>query len=282
MASICVGCGLDVNGSGVLVVDLDGAGTQSGLNCSDGAGLSTAINHTDGTCVTMTGLGTLGSPLHSELNLADANSALICDGTGLRVDVSEDACNGASIRGNGLYAPCPDSLVCSVNTGNQGGLPVALNTGGGVPSFFNLLSNCTAPPSCATCVAACGTNAIQICQNGVNDICCQTSGFWEIEAYGGVISTNPGFEATVFLRECLDGVFADSQPLTNKKFFNSTGGVQIWELGSFLAKNFIVYNRGDCHTFSAAITIAVTAGTGSWIVGPNFEFYFHFTQTGCC
>lgn len=263
----CIGCGLNSDAAGLLEVQLRPGG---GIECDpDGADAGlfltptgpATISTTPGSCTGISGNGSPGSPLRVD------------------ADISEDACNGITCRANGLYAHCPDSLVCSINVPGTGGgaVPVALSAG-----TFDLLSNCTAPPSCATCVAACGTNAIQVCQNGANAICCQTSGFWEIIAYGGVISTNPGFEATVLLRECLDGSFGNSVPLTNKKFFNSTGGAQIWELGGFHAKNFIVSNLNDCHTFAAAIRIIVVAGTGSWIVAPEFEFYWHYTQTGCC
>ena len=92
--SICVGCGLDVNGgSGLLEVQLDPAG---GITCG------------------ASGLAITGAPIAS-------------------IPVSPDDCNALVKHGNGLYVPCSDGVAGStaVQASPQGsGLPQALTNGG--------------------------------------------------------------------------------------------------------------------------------------------------------
>lgn len=259
--AVCVGCGLEVNGSGVLVVDLADPG--SGLACSDANGLSLNAQHINGSCVTMAGIGTSGSPLQANLDLGDAPNGLLCGGDGLRVDRSEDSCNGLEIRGNGLYAPSPDSIVTSASPGFVGGtIPFSVNALCGTPPCsFNL--------GTASATAFCNTT------------CCTVEGFWQWIAYGGVLNNaTADFEATGFLTVSIDGGGFGGTPQTNKKYYGDADKT-VFELGGFQQKDYIAVAPGVCHTINAQFTVLVSSGSATWAVGPQFESYVHLTQTGC-
>lgn len=269
--AICVGCGLAVNGSGVLIVDRNPDSVASGLECTDTLGLSLAIQHTPGTCVTTTGLGTTVSPLNVDINLADANSGLICDGTGLRVVSSPDDFNNLDIRGNGLWSKCPSSLVYTSPTLGYAGaaFPVGLNTGGlGEFSVVNFGGPFTV----------------------TNPFPWNMEGFWEFRAYGGWVRANNGFDGYAYVSSSIDGgAFGAAAPPTNFRMDNRGSGRTVdYEPSSLIDKNYIIFGANQSYTFELRTTIKCTAGTGNWLdsatggSNPLFEFYLLCSPTGLC
>lgn len=275
--AICVGCGLTVNGFGVLEVDLADPG--SGLACDNTAGLSINAFVQNGNCVTLTGNGTSASRLTPGLTI-DPNGALVCGGPGLAIERSPDDCNGVFLNANGLFTHCPDSLVGSANMGFEGGAPPFGIVG--PLNFYNLQMNCgtqVAFPCDAT------ANGIQI--RFTNPTCCTVEGFWEFIVYGGVINgASNDFDATAFLTTSINGSAYGETPQTNVKYYGADrpgfADIDTFELGGFHAKNYHILGPGASFTVKAQMTVFVAVGSATWAVGPNFEVYAHFTQTGCC
>lgn len=270
----CVGCGLTVNETGVLIVERNPDTTASGLECTDADGLSLNINHTDGTCVTTTGLGTAGSPLHAEINLADSSSGLACDGSGLRVVESADAYNGLDVRANGVFARCPSSLVYhSAVLGYAGAsFPVLMDAVGSAHDYS--VVNFGGPFTVT------------------NPLPWTVEGFWEFRAYGGWVSAINGFDGYAYLSSSIDGgAFNTAIPNTNFRMDNrGSGRTVVYEPSGMVEKNYIAFAPGQSYTFELRLTIHVTAGaaSSSWLdtanggSDPTFEFYLHCTQTGSC
>lgn len=266
--AVCVGCGLAVDANGVLNVDLDGD-PGSGIHCDNSAGLSLQIQHTDGSCVTLTGNGTTGSPLHSEIRLGGAPNGLLCGGDGLRVDRSEDGCNGLEIRANGLYAPCPDSVVEIMNV-TPAFAPFGINSGGA--GNFNIPSGCS---------SSCSGGYWHIC----NPLCCQVAGFISCRVYvGAVTGASVGFDAEAHLEISINGgPFGGASPPTYIRMQNlNVNNQSYWDLANMEERNYLVLDPGACVDMQVQATINVFAGTATWATGPNFEYYVHLTQTGCC
>lgn len=260
--AICVGCGLAVNGSGVLIVDRNPDSVGSGLDCSDSLGLSIAIQHTDGTCVTTTGLGTSGSPLHADINLADANSGLICDGTGLRVDVSEDACNGIAIRANGLYSPCPDGVIT--------------------------VANHTSPQSASLPFSAVGVNNTYNFNSLVvritNNTCCSVEGQIVIRVGGLFGTAHPGFFGSSHIQTSVTGgpPFFDAAPSTNKVIHNVTASNWAVDFNNTEEINYLALGPGAFVDYMANFLILANVGTIDLFGTVDFEWNGVLVQTGCC
>lgn len=278
--SVCIGCGLEVDPiTGLLEVQLRPGG---GLDCdntgdaNDGLFVvfpappesSVLVTNLPDNCVDLSGNGTAISPLHAAL------------------DISEGNCNSLECRGDGLYAPCPNSLVCPRIVGFTGGsFPINLDN---PASTYNIFSNCTGGAGCSSCVGnACG-NEIQVCLPAA-DFCCQMRGYWGFRAYGGNVRMAPGFEATMIVTQCLDGTgYVNTTPLHNIKLYNDVSNTNsvIWEVSGINTQEYIEYNPGDCHTFGLQLTIDVETATApatssQWVASPEFEFYLHLTPTGC-
>lgn len=264
--AVCVGCGLTVNGSGVLIVDRNPDSSLSGIDCTDAAGLSLHANTVNSTSISITGIGTDTSKL---------SAAIIR---------SPDNCNGVDLRGNGLYVPCPKSIVGAVNTGFTGfTAPFSPMVAGGT---YDAQSVCPGSPAPTATTYDCVGSQIHIC----NPLCCSAQGLWDVTCYGGLILGAPGFDATAFLMTSIDGgAFGAASPTTKIKMTNQGPASQFFELGNFQENNFIAFDAVDgavpCHRFSAQFRIEVAGGStgnGTWVTGPQFEFRWHFHQTGCC
>lgn len=264
--AICVGCGLDVNDSGVLEVDLadDTTGDgHSGIHCDNTAGLSLVVQH-DGS---LTGNGTSAVPLR--VNSVPPST----------IPISPDACNGLHARGNGLWAPCPQEYTCTQNVGFFGGaIPFGVNTGG--DATFNLASQCGANV-CSTCPAG-ADGRITFCNPSP---CCSVEGFWDVQAYGGAVDANPGFNATAELQISFNGGgFVGGSPATFIRMQNQGAGVERYDLSNMLERDYIILGASGCVDLQARIQVHVFSGTGTWAVGPNFEFHFGplVQVQGCC
>lgn len=272
--AVCVGCGLAVDANGVLQVDLDGD-PGSGIHCDNNNGLSLQIQHTDSTCIDLVGNGTSASPLQANIDLADVNSALACDGSGLRVVLSGDACNGMRFSNGGLYAPCTDSYSCIMNSGAEGGfVPFGINTGGA--GNFNIHAGCV-DNACANCVGS----RWQVCNPSP---CCTMEGFITFIMYAGAINgISVGFDAEVHMEiQVNGGGFGITIPPTFQRLQNLSGNRSHIDMANHIEKNYIILGPGECGPdFQIRATINVFAGTATWAVGPSFEYYIHTTQTNC-
>lgn len=268
--AICVGCGLTVNGFGVLEVDLADPG--SGLLCTNATGLSLNIQKAAGSCVDLVGLGTSGSPLQANINLGDAPNFLTCDGDGLSVNVSGAACNGIRADGNSLYAPCPDSYVCAMNN-SPPFAPFGINSAGA--GNFNIEAGCT-DLACSNCVG----NRWQVCNPSP---CCIMEGFISVLMYGGQVNAaSVGFHAEAHIEVQLNGGgFVGSAPPTFFRMINQGPGSETYDIANMEERNYLILGPNECIDFQARATINVFAGTATWLVGPNFEYYIHMTQTNC-
>ena len=260
--AICVGCGLDVNEDGVLIVDL---ASTSCLSCTDGNGL--AVVTAPGGGLTCTGSGLAISGAGAVGIVADDSATIDFSGDGssgshlsAAVKRSTEACNGIRLDASGVFAYCPRSVVVSANVGFTGGaIPFGMT---GVNNTYNL-----------------GTISGTTVTNNTDRA---LSGFWGFYAYGGVITgASADFDATAFLTQSLDGGPLASTPLSNTKYYGDADKT-VFELGGFASKDFDVILPGVTRTFNAQFTIFVATGTATWAVGPNFELYAHFTPTECC
>ena len=255
--AICVGCGLRINpDTGLLEVHLAPGG---GLGCD-------TTDPDQGLHVT--GASTTGS------NCIDVSSGVVS------INRSEQSCNGINCLGDGLYAPCPDSIIGGDNFGATGGpwpLAGGLNTGGGIPTTFNGQSLCD-----SGCGGP-GNQSIHIC----NTTCCTVAGYATVLAsVGDINNASVGFEASVFLSCSINGgAYFGASPDTRIRIGNdgaAPAGNRNLRVGTLIEKNFLVLGVGECVDYQAQITIAVTAGTAAWETAPNFEFYFDLNQVGCC
>lgn len=270
--AICVGCGLAVNGSGVLIVDRNPDTVASGIDCVDSLGLSLSIQHTDGTCVTTTGLGTAASPLRAEINIADSSSGLICDGTGLRTVASSDSCNGTTIRAGGIWSPAMCTTAGTASTGYAGAIfPVNLNVGGAEYNIINF------------------GGPISI----VNPLNCEIKGRWDVQAFGGRVIAQPGFYGYAFLVTNINGAgFGAASPLTFQSMDNRAsaggdpnGGVVEYYISRHHEENYIAIPALGTVTIEAGIRVHVNTPIASWVDTPQFpgfEFHWHLTPTGVC
>lgn len=209
------------------------------------------------------------------------NGCLVCDDTnGLAVEVSPDDCNALICRGNGLWALCPDSFSCIQTVEFYGGAIIGVPDGLASGSY-DLLSQCIAN-ACSSCPG--GTDGrIRFCNNSP---CCTLEGFWDVQAYGGQVATNPGFNATAELFISTNGgAFVGASPVTLIRMQNNTAAVQTFNLSGLMDRNYISLpaGTGTCVDLQAMVRILVLAGTGTWESGPTFEFHFGpLTQRGCC
>lgn len=276
--AVCIGCGLEIDPiTGLLEVQLRPGG---GLDCDNTGDANdglfvvfpppTGIIADDTTCsglnggVTISGDGTAGSHL----------SAV--------VPISTDNCNGIRCTASGLYAPCPDTVTSATLRGYTGAIfPVALNIGGGPAATFGVVND-------GAVITA------------TNNLCCNIEGFWDVQAFGGRVEANPGFNGYAYLLVSIDGGgFNEAVPVTRISMDNRAsapgdpnGGVVEYYLSNFEDKNLIdaaSFIPTQAHTFAAAIEIHVLAGTGTWFDGraiagdepPRFEFHWQFVQN-CC
>lgn len=261
--AVCVGCGLDVNEDGILVVER----ADASLNCNDDTGLS--------------------------VNLGDAPNGLVLGASGISVDIDEvSACNGVELRANGIFAACPDNIIGSDNVGGYGGgivgLVDGLNADGGGDDNFSLLSKCDGTPTSTCPVGTDGRIRIQ------NTLCCPVEGLWAVRVYGGEVAGNPGFDAVAYLEVSIDaGAWTGAQPWTLVRMRNQGPGVQYYNLSGMSEQNYVgVIPAGGYFEIQAAIIIHVSVGTadptpgpvtaGTWITEPMFEFYWQLNQTECC
>lgn len=251
MATVCVGCGLEVDeASGLLQVDVDG----------------TSI-----TC------GAAGLQANFPAALVGSNCIDVVGGA-VSVNLSTDACNGIECRANGLYAPCPDSIIVGDNFDATGNIwPFEINTGGS--ATFNADSLCSAPSTCG----GPGNQSIHVC----NTTCCGVAGFATIIAsVGNIDNASVGFAATVFLSTQVDGTgWTVATPFTEIRMGNdgaAPAGNRNLRIGTLIEKNFLSLAAGACTDYQSRVTIVVTSGTATWATQPNFEFYFDLNQVGCC
>lgn len=226
--AVCVGCGLDINGgSGLLEVQLDPAG---GITCGPA------------------GLAASAVPVAS-------------------IPVSPDACNGITKRGNGLYSPCPKSIVGSIiQTSPQGsGLPQTMIA----PGTFNYLNDNT-------------TNSIHIC----NTTCCEVQGFVEVTVGDTYLDEAEGFFGSSRIQVNIDASgLVDTEPSTERVYQNNGTGTlreDANNMGTALQLNIAV---GACHDYQWRLQFTATAGTATLktlTAGPKFQTRWMLSQTGCC
>lgn len=259
----CVGCGLTSSPAGLLEVQLRPGG---GISCDNSGDAD------DGLFLTPAGPATV-STTGGDCTIISGNGA---PGTPLRIDaeVSGDVCNGISCRGNGLYAPCPDSYACIMNQGICGAfVPFAINTGGA--GNFNLEACCADNP-CSNCVGS----RWQVCNPSP---CCTMEGFISVLVYGGAI-TGPsvGFDAEAHVEvQYGGGGWTISTPPTYFRMQNLSGNRSHFDIANMEERNYLLLAPSECIDFQARITINVFAGSATWAAGPGFEYYVHTTQTNC-
>lgn len=271
-SSICVGCGLTVNGFGILEVDLADPG--SGLLCDNTTGLSLNIQKAAGSCVDLAGLGTTGSPLQANINLGDAPNFLTCDGDGLSVNISGAACNGIRAEGNNLYAPCPDSYACSLNVGpDVPFVPFGINTAGA--AHFDVPAGCV-DLACSNCVGS----RWQVTNPSP---CCTMEGFISALVYGGLITgASVGFDAAAYLMISINGgAFTTSNPPTFFRMTNQGPGTRNFDIANMEERNFLSLAASASLDIQIRVSIDVFAGTATWSTAPVFEYYVHMTQVNC-
>lgn len=123
--AVCVGCGLFVNGSGVLEVQRRPGG---GIECDNSGDADDGLflNLTTNAC--LSGDGTTASPLAPV--------------------ISPDACNGLECRGNGLYIRNPRSIIGITDHASPENTVLPLVTGTGGTFIFNSLVVTINNPSC--------------------------------------------------------------------------------------------------------------------------------------
>lgn len=114
MATVCVGCGLAVDGaSGLLEVQLRPGG---GISCDDS--------------------GDADDGLFLTVPAASAGDCItVSAGGAVSVEISPDACNGLKCRGNGLYIPCPTTIAGTSGTVIQTGAAPPFDAAGPNATF---------------------------------------------------------------------------------------------------------------------------------------------------
>lgn len=279
----CIGCGLTSGVDGLLKVQVRPGG---GLDCDNSGDANDGLYVVPGAVTAAPGTTTVVTG--DTATIDGFGTGLAGDPIKGNVRKSSSACNGLRLDPDGVYAACPSSYTCLQNTGFFGGAIIGvgngLNTGCGAPPCnFDLLSQCNIN-GCSTCPGGLDA-AIHFCLPA--NICCQTQGFWDVQAYGGAVAGNPGFNAVAELMVIQNGVGpVISTPPTFFRMQNLTASVQTYDINNMWERNFIVMDPGNssrCFDVQALIRIAVFAGSGTWTVGPNFEFHFGpITQTGCC
>lgn len=206
----------------------------------------------------------------------DPAGHITCSDAGLAVPggvtvpgVSPDSCNGFELRGNGYYAPCPDSIVGTtlVQVSPQGsGLPQAVGDGG---SFSYLNDNSP-------------TN-IHIC----NTTCCTVSGLVFVKVGDVYFQASPTFVGSAHLEVNINNAgFGSIEPTAITTFTNNGTG-DSYAAVDLDAHLFLSLAAGACVDYQWAVVFNIgESGADSHIrtnsVGPKFVTRWQLTQTGCC
>ncbi len=277
MSAKCIGCGLEIDPvTGLLEVQTRPNG---GIGCDNGsdptlAGLyvvagSTTMSTTDSATVAFTGNGSSGSHLSAVVK----KSTAACNGIRLDAD-----------PGGGVWAPAGCTVAFGDLRGYDGAtFPITLNTGGA--ALFGIESD---------------GGAVSV----HNPFDCEIKGLWDVQAYGGRVAANPGFDGYAYLVTSFDGgvTYFTAAPATFFRMDNRTsaggdpnGGVVEYNINNLWERNYDAYAGLATHTYRAGVKIQVTAGTGTWydtlvhspggsatLEPPRFEFHWHFTPTGVC
>lgn len=242
--SVCVGCGLTVSGTGLLEVLLRPGGGISCDNSGADAGLFVTTATTGSNCI-------------------DVASGVVS------INLSEDACNGLQCRGNGLYAPCPDSIVDRAGSGSTTATPVGVNGTATPPNNYIFES----------------TDTITIC----NTTCCTVSGRLTVSA-GGIyaLPAGPGLIIEGFLETSTNaGPYIGASPLGSRLVHNNHGTNDLFADFNNLHDNVVTtLAPTECVTVRSRVRYTVTSGalTSGTLGGASqqFEYQWDLNQTGCC
>lgn len=261
--AICVGCGLDVDINGRLHAQLRPGG---GLSCQDTGAADDGLYVTPGVFMPATGGSGTIPPGSTSINSATGE-----------VRKSPDACNGLDLRGNGVWAPRMCTLANTALRGYQGAIfPVGLSVGG-------------------TYAVESDGGAVSV----TNNTDCTLMGKWDVQASGGRVLANPGFDASMYLGVNIDNTgWGPAIPITRIRMDNRTnngaspnGGVVEYNAANFHEENWSPLVPGQTITFMANVNLVVTAGiagldnAGTWHDTPDFprfEFHWHWTPEGNC
>jgi hypothetical protein len=197
---------------------------------------------------------------------------LVCDGDGLSVTFpaayspteSPDDCNGFEVRGNGLYAPCPEATVGSHQWIGAEIAPLEVSTGGaGTFAWTSSVASIT------------------------NTSCCEQQGRISARAGGVTLAMDNGFRGYADLQVNIDGAgWATAVPSTRIYCENSQGTPINIGLNNLLDENWIIFDAppalGSTHSYAARIFLVVTAGTADASGVPAVEINWVAPQTGCC
>jgi hypothetical protein len=217
--------------------------------------------------------------------LKNEERGAICVGCGLTVDgglliaeISDDGCNGLTCRADGLYVPCPDSIIGSAGVGAVGWTESFLIES---PNTYEFISECTDTDT-TDCVVGGGGFQFQLC----NILCCTARGTWDVQVYGGLITgASADFNAIASLSVSIDnGAYVLASPITAFRMYGAAGATH--DISNMEDVNFLelasVGSAGDCVTFSGKVTVQVLAGSATWSTEPTFEFHWQLHQVGCC
>lgn len=272
--AICVGCGLDVNGSGVLEVDLDGD-PGSGIHCDNTNGLSLQIQHANTDSLILSGNGTTASPLSGTISVDEQNSSSINwtggrEGTAAlpiqaQVTRSPDACNGIDLRGNGVYAPCPDSEtgIDGHNSPQNG----AAFTATGISNPFSTFGWQSV--------------IVHIC----NPTCCTVAGRISYEAGGLEGDLQTGDAANSHLEvQTNGGAFASAQPSSTKWVHNTGSSPMRVDFNNMIETNWMILGPGECIDVRAQLILEILLGSQIQNLTNTvfFEIQWDLNQVGCC
>jgi hypothetical protein len=201
----------------------------------------------------------------------DPAGGLECGEAGLKanfpaaVGESPDACNGLEIRGNGLYAPCPDAVTGivsndSVNNDLIDGAGLAIAAPGGPYMFGAGAANTLANP-----------------------LCCDVSGIIAIRAGGLYLDAADGFYGKCHLEIDANGTgWVPAVPDTTIVFENQSGSNLHTAFNNLVDENHIVIPASGSITYTARVVVTVIAGSGTLTGLIQFEYVLTCPQTGCC
>jgi hypothetical protein len=196
----------------------------------------------------------------------DPAGGLECGVSGLKANfpaapgASPDACNGFEVRGNGLYAPCPDAVVGVHQWVGSEVNPLEVSSAG--DGIFDW------PSSLATIA---------------NGLCCDVGGRISSRAGGIRLQMNDGFRAVCDLQVNINGGgWATAVPATTIYCENSQGVDINIGLNNLLDENYLVVAAGASATYEARIHLDVSAGTADAFGIPAVEINWVMPQTGCC
>lgn len=248
--AICVGCGLTIDGSGLLTVEKRPNG---GLDCTntgaadDGMFLAAFVGDTS--TVDMSGTGTGASPLSAA------------------VKISNTDCNALSVVGTGLYVPCSDGVVGVLEqTSPQ-------NVGAGqfmaaIASYNYLNDN--------------AFNSIHIC----NPTCCSVQGFVAVTVGDTYLIADVNFLGNAHLRVNIDNAgFTTVSPDSQRIFHNVGNAAQRMDADNIGTTLFVDIAPGACHDFQWDLQFDASSGTANLhtlSAGPKFYTHWMFTHTNCC